>query len=169
MPLSYTQPLSLLLYPVEKNKPPLPVKTSVWLYLNPQLGLFQWACLFRGESKHHNPMFGMISPSSRTTVIDVTSGLSEVVKCLAARSTSGCIGSDHDQSPVQMEVKQTEGLGLASDHTNATHSRLRCMHRGLRHKQNCIIDPCSKFAGVTHLPFTSVNEKFMSQSKRRQI
>lgn len=65
-------------------------------------------------------MFGMISPSSRTTVIDVTGGLSEVVKCLAARSTtaSGCIGSDRDQSPAQLEAKQTAGLGLAPDHSS---------------------------------------------------
>lgn len=114
--------------------------------------------MFRGESKHYNHMFGMISPSSRTTVIDVTGGLSEVVKCLAARSTraSGCIGSDRDQSPVMLEVKQTAGLGLAPDHSDASHSRLRCIHTGLRYKQNCFIGPCSSIAGLTHLTFTSV-------------
>lgn len=72
-------------------------------------------------------MCGMIRPSPRTTVIDVICELSEMEKCLAAKSTtvSGGIGSDHDQNPVQVEAKQTLGLVLALDHSDASHGRLR--------------------------------------------
>lgn len=66
-------------------------------------------------------------PSPRTTVIDVTGGLSEVEKCSAAKSTttSGSSASDRDQSSVQLEVKWTAGSGLALDHSDTSHSRLR--------------------------------------------
>lgn len=102
-------------------------------------------------------MFGMIRPSPRTTVIDVIGGLSEVEECLAVKSTTASgIGSDHDRSPVQLEVKRTVGLGLAPDHSDTSHSNLRCIHGGLNEEQPCITDP-----------YSSVTDKFMEGVNRR--
>lgn len=82
-------------------------------------------------------MFRMIRPS-RATVIDVTGGFSEVKKCLASKSTaSSRFGSDHDESPVQLEMKRTVGLGLAPDHSDTSHSRFRCTHEGSV-KSSCV-------------------------------
>lgn len=48
------------------------------------------------------------------------------------------------------EVKRMGGLGLALDHTDTSHSRLRCIHRVLSGQQQWTVDPCSGLSGLTH-------------------
>lgn len=108
-------------------------------------------------------MFGMFRPtlwwpSPRTTIIDVTNELSEVEKYSAAKSTTTSSGSgrDRDQSCMQLEVKRMEGSGLALDHSDTSHNRLRCMHRVLSKQQPCTIDPYSRFAGLPYSILTYI-------------
>lgn len=88
-------------------------------------------------------------PSPQTT-IDVTGGLSEVEKCSAAKSTttSGGSGNDRGRSCTRLEVKRMAGLGLALDHSDTSHSRLRCIHS---EQQLCTIDPYGRLAGLRYV------------------
>ena len=81
-------------------------------------------------------------PSPRYTFIDVTSGQSEVEKCSAVKSTtSGNISSDRDGALCSRRWSGWWGWGLALDHSDTSHSSLRCIYSVLSEQQRCIIDP----------------------------
>lgn len=48
-------------------------------------------------------------------------------------------------------MKRMAGLGLALDHSDTSHSRLRCINRVLSEQQLCTIDPYSRLADPTHV------------------